>query len=78
MIELCRQHNTVDSFPMFRKLFSLLVLSGLFFPRSAWGVAWELIDLVKDVDHLGDYNWVAALVVLSGCTGGDKGKDAHD
>jgi len=61
MIELCRQHNTVNSLPMFRKLFSLLVVSGLFFPRSAGGVAWELIDLVEDVDRLGDYNWAAAV-----------------
>ena len=52
MIELCRQHNTVDKLPIFRKLFSLLVVSGLFFPRSAGGVAWELIDLVEDVGGL--------------------------
>jgi len=24
-------------------------------------VAWELIDLVEDVDSLGDYNWAAAI-----------------
>jgi len=34
MIELCEQHNTVEQLPMFQKLFSLLVVSGLFFPRS--------------------------------------------
>ena len=38
MIELCRQHNTLDRLPMFQKLFSLLVLSGLFFPRRAGGL----------------------------------------
>jgi len=38
MIELCRQHNTLDRLSMFRKLFSLLVLSGLFFPCSAGGL----------------------------------------
>jgi len=52
MIELYRWHNTVDRLPIFRKLFSLLVVSGLFFPRSAGGVAWELIDLVEDVGGL--------------------------
>jgi len=33
-IDLCRQHNIVESVAMFRKLYALLVLSGLFFPRS--------------------------------------------
>ena len=37
MIDLCRQHNTVKSIPMFWKLLSLLVMSRLFFPRSAGG-----------------------------------------
>ena len=48
---------------MFRKLFSLLVVSGLFVPRSAAWVMWELIDLVEDVDRLGDYNWVWQFLV---------------
>ena len=38
MIELCRQHNIGDNLPMFQKLFSLLVLSGLFFSYSAGGL----------------------------------------
>jgi len=37
IIELCRQYSPGDSIPMFRKLFSLLVLSGLFFARTAGG-----------------------------------------
>ena len=37
MIDLCKQHNSVEQLPLFRKLFSLLVLSGLYFPRSAGG-----------------------------------------
>ena len=37
LIELYRQHNTVESIPIFLKVFSLLVTSGLFFPRSAGG-----------------------------------------
>jgi len=61
MIELCKQHNTVEQLPMFWKLFSLLVLSGLYFPQSAGGVAWELIELVEDVDGLVEYNWGAAV-----------------
>jgi len=49
MIELCQQHNTVKSLPMFRKLFSLLVLSGLFFSHSVGG------------GRLGEYNWAGAI-----------------
>ena len=37
MIDLCRHHHEVGSIPMFLKLFSLLVMSGLFFPCSAGG-----------------------------------------
>jgi len=51
MIDLCRQHTAIESIPMFRNLFSLLVMNGLFFPRSG-ALAWELIDLVDDVDRL--------------------------
>ena len=37
MIDLCRQHNAVESIPMFLRLFSLLVMSGLFFLHSVGG-----------------------------------------
>jgi len=37
MIELSKQHNTVEQLPIFRKLLSLLVLSALYFLRSAGG-----------------------------------------
>ena len=37
LIDLCRQHNTVETVAMFQKLYTLLVLGGLFFPRSAGG-----------------------------------------
>ena len=37
IIALCKQYSSGDSIPMFRKLFSLLVLSGLFFARTARG-----------------------------------------
>ena len=37
MIYLCRQYNSFESIPIFRKLFSLLVMSGLFFSHSAGG-----------------------------------------
>jgi len=46
---------------MFGKLFSLLVVSGLFFPQTTGGDAWELIELVKDVDRLAEYNWAAVV-----------------
>jgi len=38
MIALCRQHKIGDSLPMFRRFFSLLVLSRLFFLRSVAGL----------------------------------------
>ena len=34
MIDSCRQHNAVESILMFLKLFSLYVMSELFFPHS--------------------------------------------
>ena len=59
MIDLCKHDNTVESLPMFQKLFSLLVMSGLF--SGVMGVVRELIDLVEDVDRLGEYNWAATI-----------------
>jgi len=38
MIDLCPEHNTVESPPMFGKLYPLLVLSGLLFLHSAGGL----------------------------------------
>ena len=38
IIELCKKYSSGDSIPMFRKLFSLLVVSGLFFARTAGGL----------------------------------------
>jgi len=39
LIDLYRQHNTVQSVAIFRKLYTLFVLSGLLFPHSPGGVA---------------------------------------
>ena len=38
IIALCRQYSSGDRIPMFRKLFSMLVLSGLFFAHTAGGL----------------------------------------
>jgi len=38
IIELCKKYSSGDSIPMFRKLFSLLVVSGLYFARTAGGL----------------------------------------
>jgi len=37
LIDLCQRHNTLESVAIFRKLYTLLVLSGLFFPRCTGG-----------------------------------------
>jgi len=42
---------------MFRKLYTLFVLYRLLFLCSARGVAWELIDLVDDMDRLATVVW---------------------
>jgi len=54
MVELCKQNNTPDSLGLFRKLYSLLVMSGLLFPRTAGDMVWELIRMTEDVKCLGD------------------------
>ena len=38
LLDLCRVHNTVDSVRLFTKLYSLLVVSGLLFPRTPGGL----------------------------------------
>ena len=50
MLNLCWQQTTLQSFSMFRKQCTQLVLSGLLSMCSARGVAWDLINLVEDMD----------------------------
>ena len=61
LLELCRLDNSIESVGLFRKLYALLVLSGLLFLHYAEGVSWDLIDLVDDVDCMADYNWLAVI-----------------
>ncbi|KAJ8433190.1 hypothetical protein Cgig2_025581 [Carnegiea gigantea] len=60
-LKLCRMHNTMETVGLFRKLYSLLVVSGLFFPWCAGGVAWDLISVVEDMDRVGEYNWAEVM-----------------
>jgi len=69
MIELCRQHNTVDSLPMFQKFFSLLAVSGLFFLHSAGGC----VGVDRPGGGYRSFGGLqldsCCLAVLSGCAG---------
>jgi len=56
ILNLCKQNNTSKRLGLFTKLYSLLVMSGLLFPRSARGVAWELIEMMEDVKAMTKYN----------------------
>ncbi|KAJ8435438.1 hypothetical protein Cgig2_012559 [Carnegiea gigantea] len=61
LLELCRSNNTRDKVGMFTKLYALLVVSGLLFPRCTGGVAWDLISTVVDVKSMAEYNWAEAM-----------------
>lgn len=61
MVELCKQNNTAESLGLFRKLYSLLVMSGILFLRIVGGMVWELIGMTEDVEGMGEYNWSAAI-----------------
>ncbi|KAJ8420215.1 hypothetical protein Cgig2_021429 [Carnegiea gigantea] len=54
LLELCRVNNTVE-------IVTLLVVSGLLFPQSAGGVAWDLVHIMEDVDGVREYNWSEAV-----------------
>ncbi|KAJ8423031.1 hypothetical protein Cgig2_021923 [Carnegiea gigantea] len=60
LLELCRSNNTRDKVGIFTKLYALLVVSGLLFPRCAGGVAWDLISMVEDVKSMAEHNWAEA------------------
>jgi len=79
MIELCKQHNTVEQLPMFQKLFSLLVVRELFFARSA-GAGCVGVDRLSGGCQLieGVQLGSSCVTVLSGCARLDKGEDPHD
>jgi len=49
VVELCKQNSTPEMLGLFRKLCSLLVMSGLLFLRSIGGMALELIGKTKEV-----------------------------
>ncbi|KAJ8445205.1 hypothetical protein Cgig2_024411 [Carnegiea gigantea] len=53
-------NNTRDKVGIFTKLYTLLVVSGLLFPRCTGGVAWDLISMVEDVKSIAEYNWAEA------------------
>jgi len=55
-LEFGRSNNTRDKVGMFTKLYALLVVSGLLFPRCAGGVVWDLISTVKNVKSMAEYN----------------------
>ena len=61
IIELCKQNNTPERLGMFTKLYALLVMSGLLFPRTAGGAMWELIRMIEDVRGMAEYNWSQAV-----------------
>ena len=61
LLELCRSHNSIHNVGIFREMYALLVLSGLFFLRRDGGVASNLIDMVDDVNGVADYNWSAVV-----------------
>ena len=61
IIELCKQNNTLERLGMFTKLYALLVMSGLLFPRTVVGLTWELIGMTEDVFGMAEYNWSQAV-----------------
>ncbi|KAJ8428408.1 hypothetical protein Cgig2_024554 [Carnegiea gigantea] len=61
IIELCKQNNTPDRLGLFTKLYALLVISALLFPRTPGGVTWELIKMTKNGCGMTKYNWSQAV-----------------
>ena len=56
IIKLCKQNNTPERLGLFTKLYALLVMSGLLFPRTTESVTWELIGMTEDVCGMAEYN----------------------
>mgnify|MGYP001037933063 CR=1 FL=1 len=61
LLEFCRVNNIVEKVALFKKLYMLLVVSELLFPRCAGGVPWDLVHIMEDVDRVGEYNWSEAV-----------------
>ena len=56
LLKLCRIHNTVETVSLFKKLYSLLVMSRLLFPQCIEGVARDLIFVVEDGERMREYS----------------------
>jgi len=56
LLDLCRANNIVETVALFKKLYTFLVVSGLLFTQCACDVAWDLMQIMEDLDGVGEYN----------------------
>ncbi|KAJ8419896.1 hypothetical protein Cgig2_016343 [Carnegiea gigantea] len=55
MVYLCEKNAREEQLEFWLKLYTWLVLSGLWFPRAVYGAAWELQRYVNDVQGMSRY-----------------------
>ncbi|KAJ8445813.1 hypothetical protein Cgig2_027894 [Carnegiea gigantea] len=55
MVYLCKRHAGEEKLQLWLKLYTWLVLSGLFFRHSTYGVAWEMELYANDVEGMSQH-----------------------
>jgi len=61
MVSLCEEHSADDQVGVWMKMYAFLVFSGVLFPRTPYGAAWNLLQYVEDIDGSGEYAWAEAV-----------------
>ncbi|KAJ8430269.1 hypothetical protein Cgig2_030668 [Carnegiea gigantea] len=62
IVYLCEQNAREEQLDLWLKLFTWLILSGLMFPCSVYGAAWELQRYANDVQGMSRYAWAEAVL----------------
>jgi len=60
MRKLCEANKAQEQVGLWLQLFTWMVMSGLFFPRTPYRATWGLENYLEDVAGLGKYNWAEA------------------
>ena len=61
MVALCEECSADDRVGVWMKIYAFMVLSGVLFPRTPYGAAWNLLQYVEDIDRMGEYAWAEAV-----------------
>jgi len=61
MVLLCEEYSADDQVGVWIKMYAFMVFSGVLFPRTPYGAAWNVLQYVEEIDTSGEYAWAEAM-----------------